>query len=378
VSWGNVRHRAILMDWAVALLLLAAYLARAAGRAPLAVTIPLAVLQTAPLLWRRQRPVAVFAVVVIAGVVAGAVTDEFLGLAQLVALYTLAANVERPLALRLGVVAIVALALPTLRAEQFATGPSLFRLIAFAAAWILGDSLRTRRAYVRELEARAERLEREREENIRRATAEEQDRIARELHDVIAHNVSVILVQATAANHVFDAQPERAREALQSIESTARSALGELRRLLDVVKVPTEERFAPLPGLQRLDDLADQVRGAGLRVVLRVEGTLRDLPAGVDLSAYRIVQEALTNTLNHAHASAAEVTIRRLDGVLELEIVDDGRAHGQHDDQHGQGHGLIGMRERAALLGGEVDAGRTTAGGFRVRARLPIEPEPLP
>jgi signal transduction histidine kinase len=370
LSWGDVRHKATLIDGALALLLLAAYLAWAVGRPPLAATVPLAILQTAPLLWRRRRPVVVLVIVVVAGVVAGAVVKEFLGFAQLVALYTLAVSVERRLALRVGVVALVALALPTLRVEQYEPGPFIFRLIAFAAAWILGDSLRTRREYIRELEARAERLEREREENIRRAAAEEQARIARELHDVIAHSVSVILVQATAANHVFDVQPDRAREALQSIELTARSALSELRRLLGVVKVPTEERFAPLPGLQRLDDLAEQVRAAGLPVVLRVEGTLREIPAGVDLSAYRIVQEALTNTLNHAQASAAEVTVRRMDGVLELEVVDDGRSHGLPEG----GHGLIGMRERATLLGGEVDAGPTEGGGFRVRARLPIEP----
>jgi signal transduction histidine kinase len=370
LSWGDVRHKATLIDGALALLLLAAYLAWAVGRPPLAATVPLAILQTAPLLWRRRRPVVVLVIVVVAGVVAGAVVKEFLGFAQLVALYTLAVSVERRLALRVGAVALVALALPTLRVEQYEPGPFIFRLIAFAAAWILGDSLRTRREYIRELEARAERLEREREENIRRAAAEEQARIARELHDVIAHSVSVILVQATAANHVFDVQPDRAREALQSIELTARSALSELRRLLGVVKVPTEERFAPLPGLQRLDDLAEQVRAAGLPVVLRVEGTLREIPAGVDLSAYRIVQEALTNTLNHAQASAAEVTVRRMDGVLELEVVDDGRSHGLPEG----GHGLIGMRERATLLGGEVDAGPTEGGGFRVRARLPIEP----
>jgi signal transduction histidine kinase len=374
VSWGDVRHRAMLIDVALTLLLLALYLAWAIGRPPLAATVPLAILQTAPLLWRRRRPVVVLAIVVVAGVVAGAVANEFLGLAQLVALYTLAVTVERRLALQVGALALVALALPTLRAEHYEPAPFIFRLIAFAAAWILGDSLRTRRAYVRELEARAERLEREREENIRRATVEEQARIARELHDVIAHNVSVILVQATAANHVFDAQPDQARESLQSIELTARSALSELRRLLDVVKVPAEERFAPLPGLKRLDDLADQVRAAGLRVVLRVEGTLGEIPAGVDLSAFRIVQEALTNTLNHAQASTAEVTIRRLDGALDLEVVDDGRAHGQSDD----GHGLIGMRERGALLGGEVHAGPTEGGGFRVHARLPIEPLPQP
>lgn len=346
------------------------YLAWAVSRTPLAATVPLAIAQTLPLLWRRRHPVAVLAIVVIAGVAAAFVAKQFLGLAQLVALYTLAVSVERRLSLRVGVVALLALALPTLRAEDSEPGPFIFRLIAFAAAWILGDSLRTRRAYVQELEARAERLEREQKENILRAAAEEQARIARELHDVIAHNVSVILVQATAANHVFDEQPDRVREALQSIELTARAALSELRRLLGVAKGPVEERFAPLPGLQRLDDLAEQVRAAGLPVILRVEGTLGEIPAGVDLSAYRIVQEALTNTLNHAHASAAQVTVRRLDGVLQLEIVDDGPAHASLED----GHGLIGMRERATLLGGELEAGPTEGGGFRVRARIPIEP----
>jgi signal transduction histidine kinase len=233
------------------------------------------------------------------------------------------------------------------------------------AGWLLGDNLRTRRAYLSELEARAERLEREQEESARRAAAEEQARIARELHDVLAHNVSVMVVQAAAANDVFETQPQRARQALRDIERTGRSALTELRRLLGRVR---QTDFAPQPGLSGLEALVDGVRAAGLPVTLRVEGELDDLPAGLDLSAYRIVQEALTNAIKHAGASAAEVRVRRTADEVELEVVDDGAG----PSGNGRGQGLIGMRERASLLGGEVEAGPKPGGGFRVRAKLPL------
>jgi signal transduction histidine kinase len=218
---------------------------------------------------------------------------------------------------------------------------------------------------MRELEARAERLEREREENVRRAAAEEQARIARELHDVLAHNVSVMVVQAAAADDVFESQPDRAREALRAIERTGRAALTELRRLLGAVRT-TE--LAPQPGLAGLDVLVEGVRAAGLSVTLQVEGELDDLPAGLDLSAYRIVQEALTNTMKHAGASVAEVRVRRTPDGVELEVVDDGAG----PVGNGHGRGLIGMRERASLVGGEVEAGPQPGGGFRVKATLPL------
>jgi signal transduction histidine kinase len=233
------------------------------------------------------------------------------------------------------------------------------RVVSVAVAWLLGDTLRARRAW----------LDEEQEQHLRRATEAEQARIARELHDVIAHNVSVMVVQAAAANDVFDTHPEKARDALRSIEATGRSALTELRRLLGAVRSPLEAAYAPQPGLARLDGLVEGVRAAGLPVAVHVEGELADLPAGPDLSAYRIVQEALTNTLKHAEASRAEVDVRRTAEELELEIVDDGVGGGSGT---GDGQGLIGMRERASLVGGEVDAGPLPGGGFRVRARLPL------
>jgi signal transduction histidine kinase len=191
-----------------------------------------------------------------------------------------------------------------------------------------------------------------------RAIDQEQARIARELHDVIAHGVSVIVVQAAAADDVFDRRPDRAREALRSIDATGRATLDELRKLLAGVR-PHDR-----PGLDRLADLVEPLRAAGLRVDVDREPV--PLPAGVDLSAYRIVQEALTNTLRHAHATRAEVLVRNDSGVLDLEVVDDGRGG------VGVGRGIAGMRERAALLGGTVDAGPLPDGGFRVHARLPL------
>jgi signal transduction histidine kinase len=234
--------------------------------------------------------------------------------------------------------------------------------------------MRTKRAYLRTLEERAVRLEREREEHALRAAAEEQARIARELHDVIAHSVSVMVVQAAAADDVFDSQPERSRQALQAIEATGRSALSELRRLLGVVRTPAETgSYAPQPGLDALDALVEQVRSAGLPVELVVEGARDAVPVGIDLSAYRIVQEALTNTLKHAEATHADVVVRYAGSELVVEVVDDGRATAAAGDG---GQGLIGMRERVALYGGELDAGRIDRGGFGVRARFPLDPEP--
>jgi signal transduction histidine kinase len=181
---------------------------------------------------------------------------------------------------------------------------------------------------------------------------------------VIAHNLSVIVVQAAAANDVFDVRPERARDALRDIESTGRGALAELRRLLGTVRGD----YAPQPGLERLDELVSQVRSDGLDVTVSIEGEPRQLPAGVDLSAYRIVQEALTNTLKHAQATRADIALRFVDDALDLEIRDDGRGNGGGD---GTGSGLIGMRERAATYGGSLAAG-PERNGWAVKARFPL------
>src|SRR5438552_16285513 len=290
-----------------------------------------ALLASLPLLARRWRPVLILGVVLAATVAEEAVIHRSMHLPATLAVYTVAAHCPRSVSIRAGGLAILLLFIPL--PGFVAWGPPIPPI----AAWLLGDNLRTRRAYLRELEARAERLEREQEESARRAAAEEQARIARELHDVLAHNVSVMVVQAAAADDVFESQPERAREALRAIERTGRSALTELRRLLG--RVRTTE-FAPQPGLAGLDALVEGVRAAGLPVTLEVEGELGDLPAGLDLSAYRIVQEALTNAIKHAGASAAEVRVRRTSDEVELEVVDDGVA----PVSNGRGQGLIGMR----------------------------------
>ena len=195
-------------------------------------------------------------------------------------------------------------------------------------------------------------------------------RIARELHDVLAHNISLISVQAGVALHLMDDQPEQARTALTAIKQASREALGELRSVLDVLRQADDDALprSPTPGLDGLDQLVARAGAAGLPVETVVEGNRRSLPAGVDLASYRIVQEALTNTMRHAAASRATVTVALGPDTVSVEVTDDGRG-GAHTD----GHGLCGMRERAAALGGTFDAGSRPDGGFRVRARLPIE-----
>jgi signal transduction histidine kinase len=332
--------------------------------------VALTLLATLPIAVRRRFPLLIFALTLSAALVMDVRYNSFQFAGALVALYTVAAYVGRPGSIGVGVG--TALALPITRFDDDPTGlPEIVATyVIFAAAWILGDRIGARRTYLRGLEERAVQHEREREEHARRAAAEEQTRIARELHDIITHNVSVMTVQAAAARDVFDSQPSRAREALASIESTGREALTELRRLLGRVQTG-DGSFTPLPGLARLEELIAQVRAAGLKVELNVEGDPQELPAGVDLSAYRIVQEALTNTLKHAHASRATVRIRYAGDAIEVEVVDDGRGRGANAGE--RGHGIIGMRERAALFGGQLRAGPAPGRGFSVYARIPLE-----
>uniref|UniRef100_UPI0030C6CC13 sensor histidine kinase n=1 Tax=Streptomyces lonarensis TaxID=700599 RepID=UPI0030C6CC13 len=253
--------------------------------------------------------------------------------------------------------------------------------VGFALAWVLGDSLRTRRAYYAELEERAARLEHERETEARMAVSAERARIARELHDVVAHNVSVMVVQADGASYVFDSSPDQARNALDTISGTGRQALTEMRRLLGVLREDgTEDMpgdYVPQPGLEQLDDLIAQVRGTGLTVDCQCDGSPRPLPSGVELTAYRIVQEALTNTRKHGGpGAAASVRLTYGGDALSVLAEDDGRGaqawlYGDrgHD---GHGHGLIGMRERVGMVGGRLETGPRPGGGFRIRATLPV------
>src|SRR4051794_8052648 len=280
-------------------------------------------LSVLPLAVRRSRPLAVLATTSAAAIARDLWFAGFLLPGPVIALYPVAAHCERRIALMAAAATGVALVIPAVAGKGVSSaGFAVAMYAVFAVAWALGDNLRTRRAYLIEVEARAERLERDREERARRAVAVERARIARELHDVISHNVSVMVVQAAAGKDVFASHPERGREALGSIESIGREALVELRRLLGVVS-PDEDSghagFSPQPGLARLPELLEQVGAGGLQVQLTVAGKPRDLPAGVDLSAFRIVQEALTNTLKHAHASRANVSVRYTDAGLELD-----------------------------------------------------------
>jgi signal transduction histidine kinase len=330
-------------------------------------------LSVLPLALRRSRPLAVLAITLAAAIAGDVWFSGFLLPGPVIALYTVAGHCERRVALAAAAATGVALVIPAAAGRGVASaGFAVAMYAVFAVAWALGDNLRTRRAYLAEVEARAERVERDREEQARRAVAAERSRIARELHDVISHNVSVMVVQAAAGRDVFASRPERAREALGSIESIGREALVELRRLLGVVSLEEGAEgpgFSPQPGLARLPELLEQVGAGGLRVQLTVTGRPRELPAVLELSAFRIVQEALTNTLKHARASRADVSVRYTDASLEVEVLDDGISGGVADG----GRGLIGMRERVVLLGGELSAGPRPAGGFRVRARIPLE-----
>lgn len=367
-----LRRKAELIDVGLVLIVLGPTIRWTTDGHPRGTGIALAFAQALPLLVRRRFPLPVLTAV-LAALVATHFTIDVLPLFALgVAAYTVASHTERRVALSAALLTLLALSIPPIHHGGGARDSYVHAIIFASAAWILGDNVRTKRAYYRELEDRAERLEREQGEHARRAAAEEQARIARELHDVIAHSVSVMVVQATAANDVFDKQPERAREALRSIEESGRSALTELRRLLGVMRTSDVDRLEPQPGLAALESLVDQVRAAGLEVELKLDTDLGELPTGVDLSAYRIVQEALTNTLKHAQASQARVRVSRNASALELDISDDGAGS---SEEAPEGHGLIGMRERAALLGGVLEAGPGENGGFAVRARFPLGQE---
>ena len=245
--------------------------------------------------------------------------------------------------------------------DPFHPGDVVFGALIVGGPWLAGLALRLRRQ-------REQRLEREKEA-AEAAIAEERGRIARELHDVVAHAISVVVLQARGGRRMLDDSPGEARAAFDTIERTAAQALAEMRRLLGLLRADDEQlALAPQPSLSRLDGLVDAVRGAGLPVDVRVEGEPVELAPGVDLSAYRIVQEALTNALKHAGPARARVVVSYAERELRLEIADDGAGTG---DAGGTGHGLTGIRERVSVYGGEFEAGPRRDGGFTVRARLP-------
>ena len=249
----------------------------------------------------------------------------------------------------------------------------MFTGVFVVGAWVAGRGIRSRQARADDFEAQVVRVEREREAKAREAVADERARIARELHDVVSHSVGVIVIQAQAAQQL-EVGEEAVARSLRAIESSGQQALVEMRRLLGLLRREDEElALAPQPSLRYLDHLAATVREAGLPVDLRVEGEVAALPPGVDVSAYRIVQEALTNALKHAGPARARVLVRYGAGEVELEISDDGPgpAVGNGDG----GHGLVGMRERVSVYGGELESGGLPEGGYAVRVRLPFAPE---
>ena len=363
--WNWLRRHPLPVDVGIVALLLVVSVGAAVRQHRGAAGIALGVVEPLLLLWRRQRPVEVTLAVTAVAVATAALGPWPLPFPLGVALYTLASRPGGRGARPVGIASIAAMTTVLAATGYSQFGDLASRVVFLAAGWLLGDSIRSRRAYILEIEEKAERLERERELQGRRAAAEEQARIARELHDVVAHALSVIVVQAAAADDVFEVEPRRARDPIRAIEVAARSALGDLRRVLGILHEGAE--YEPQPGLGRLDALVEQVRATGLDVALEIAGEPRPLTAAVDLSAYRIVQEALTNTLKHAHAEHAQVSVR-FGRELGVEVRDDGRGEGNESG----GSGLIGLRERVAMLGGRVHTGPRPEGGYVVSATIPI------
>jgi signal transduction histidine kinase len=339
-----------------------------------------------PMLWRRRAPLvsaAALAAAMSVQVTLVYPTAAFVGafVPMLVVTYSVAAYEERldralaGLTITVAGVLVVTLRIPELR--SFSEVP--FEIACLACAWLVGRFVFGLRDRAREARRRATDLEAQREREAREAVDRERARIARELHDVIAHSVSLMGIQAAAAEQVLAGDPERAREPLRAIQETARDAVEELRRLLGMLRADADgDALSPQPGLASLEPLAEQMRAAGLPVDLRVEAEGDHLSPGVELSVYRIVQEALTNALKHAGGAAAAVLVRRREGALEVEISDDGRGAGAAPggDADEVGHGLIGMRERVALYDGSISAGPDEDGGYRVRASLPDPRQP--
>ncbi|MFI8766186.1 sensor histidine kinase [Streptomyces sp. R-07] len=352
-------------------------------RTPSAWSVLIMIAGAAALVMRRRRPFAVLAFTVAISLFE-LVNDNRpapIAMAAVVALYTVASRTDRPTTWRVGLATMA-----VLTAAAMAFGPTpwyaqenlgVFAWTGMAAA--AGDAVRSRRAFVDAIRERAERAERTREEEAGRRVAEERLRIARDLHDVVAHHIALVNVQAGVAAHVMDKRPDQAKEALAHVREASRSALDELRATVGLLRqsgdpeAPTE----PAPGLAVLDGLLDSFRKAGLPVALARPDEGLTLPATVDLAAYRIVQEALTNVRKHAGADAtAEVSIVRVGRTVEITVLDNGTPRTVPPQPREQppvgGHGLLGMRERVGALGGTLTAAPRYGGGFRVQAILPV------
>jgi signal transduction histidine kinase len=332
----------------------------------------------AALAWRRRRPLEALAVAALFVVLmtfpnyqtAGAPTVIFF-LMYAVALHDTRVRSQLGLAIVAVGVTIAALNRP----PDLRGGNIVGTAVSFGGAWIFGTALRARRDALMEKVKEAEQRAAIETERHARAVAEERLRIAQELHDVVAHSMSVIAVQAGVGAHVLESNPTEARHALENIATASRSTLNEMRRLLGVLRNEDGDiaEHAPAPRLEDLPALVSRVEASGIEVDLSVESAPRELPAGVSLSAYRIVQEALTNVLRHAGAARARVDVRHADGSIQIEVSDDGRGLAATSASNGSGHGIAGMRERVAVYGGTLHTGPRPGGGFVVRARIPYE-----
>ncbi len=352
----RIRAGGLALDGAVALLATAAELSLLLddGRAATAALIALTVVTGAALLARRRSPPGVLAVTLAGAVALVGIDAAPGGVPALVALYTTAEQCSRRTSLAALVPAVLVLVIGSIAA-----------LPVVVAVWGLGAYAQSRRRS----------LEREREHLARIAVHEERASIARELHDIVAHSVSVTLVGVRGARSVLHASPDVAAETLLGVETTCEQSLTELRRILSLLREPEHgAESRPQPSLAQLDELISGYRDAGMPVRLQVTGAPRPLSGGVELSVFRIVEEALTNVLKHAHPACVVVRLAFLDSRVDVEIVDESPAFGREarETPHAGGHGIVGMRERVALLGGELETGRLQEGGFRVAARLPV------
>ncbi|MFE5915891.1 sensor histidine kinase [Streptomyces sp. Marseille-Q5077] len=347
-------------------------------RTPDTLSLVLITLGAAALVFRRRAPMTVLAVTGAVSLIESVTGDPRapVAMSAVIALYTVASTTDRTTTWRVGLLTVTVLTgsamlagpLPWYAQENLA----IFAWTGIGAT--AGDAVRSRRAVVTAIRERAERAERTREEEARRRVAEERLRIARDLHDVVAHHIALVNVQAGVAAHVMDKRPDQAKEALAHVREASRSALNELRATVGLLRqsgdpeAPTE----PAPGLERLDELAGTFRSAGLQVEVARADQGTTLPAAVDLAAYRVIQEALTNVQKHAGPDAkAEVSVVRVGPNVEITVLDDGA--GEDDTADGGGHGLLGMRERVTALRGTLTTGPRYGGGFRVHAILPVK-----
>jgi signal transduction histidine kinase len=328
---------------------------------------PAVLLCTAPLIVRRRWPIPVLALALVGFFIAGNASNLAALLGGLIAALSVGLDARHPI---LGGIAVLAAAAAI--AVEFGKG-SLTELpipgfltpfLLIGSAFLAGRTIAGQRSQITQLRD-------EREAALKEAAEDERRRIARELHDVIAHSVGVMVVQAGAARHVLAEKPQAAEESLRAVEDSGHEAMTELRRLLGVLAANGDEPpLAPQPGIDKLESLVARVRDAGLPVSLRIEGSSHRLPPGVDVAAYRIVQEALTNALKYAGGAPTEAVVRIAEDGVDIEVLDEGGSVAPAD---GIGRGLTGMRERVALFGGTIDAGRREAGGYAVHAHLPVE-----